>query len=392
MYDAQLYNPAAYYETVEQIRELPNTGAAFDDEAALLEELNRGPRAGHHMYRVFEIPKVSGKPEAGTRRITAPNQELMRYQYMLLTLLLRAAPVGSSAAHAYYRGRSIRSMAEPHVRKRWVIRLDLKDFFPSISPRMVSKAMRQRGIRPELFPLVDKFCFLDGGLPMGAPTSPLLSNIVAGHALDRRFLGLCDSWHMTNPTAECFRIEPIAYTRYADDLCFSSDYRQLPKIIPTLKWIIKDAGFEINLEKLKVLGWRNRQTVCGVSLNAHLGKPRQWRKTLRAILHNAVRDMTSGVCAPGYMIMPYSDDPIPVPLAALEGLVGHIEFLNPQQARFHRDHLNQIKEYCTHVPNTQEEHPAGRGDCGRGSDPFGSDDPEEDGQRVGHDPEPPIDD
>lgn len=312
-------------------------------EAAMIEELERR-RFHPRMYRRFEIPKKPGRPEAGTRSISAPGPDLMRCQYMLLEMLKKAHPTGSRAAHAYYAGRSIRTMAEPHVGKRWVVKMDLKDFFPSNTVRMVSRALRLRGIRLDLVPLISKWCFLDGGLPQGAPTSPLLSNITAAYFMDRRLLGLCGSWRMVSPTSRHLRVEPVEYTRYADDLCFSSDYRDLPHIIPVLRKIINSTGYRLNESKVRVASSRVRQAVCGVSLNVKVGKPRRWRRNLRAELHGIAMDIATGRCRPGTRLR--DGKVVTVNRKSLRGRVEHVRFLCAEQGESLADQLRIVANLC----------------------------------------------
>lgn len=317
----------------------PDTDAQRSPATILAELDNETFHPG--MYRTFTIPKRSG----GERQISAPNDELMRKQHLILNLIRAEEPKGSTAAHAYYVGRSIKTMAEAHVRKRWVIRLDLSDFFPNLSPYKVCDALRRQGMDPKLIRMIRKWCFLDGGLPQGAPTSPVLSNIATGFFLDRRLLGLCRTWRRDAKTnTAVMRYERINYTRYADDLCFSSDYRFLPKLIPALRSIITNAGFQLNDKKIRVMHRTGRQVICSVSLNQHVGKPRAWRMKLRGMIHRIIADIEHGRCALGYQLVSCETGTVtlPIPFSRIAGCVAHVEFLNKSQAHGLRQSLAKL--------------------------------------------------
>ena len=333
------FDPLTYYEAASPWASIEISEDR--DRELLMAELHEG---SFHpgMYRTFEIPKRASDPTGPQRVITAPNEELMQKQRLILDLLKAEHPWGSPVAHAYYAERSIRTMAQAHVARRWVIRIDLSSFFPNITRAMVGRSLRSRGVSASLIQLINKWCFLDGGLPQGAPTSPALSNITAGNLLDYRLIGFCDSWHTQRVVASGIRLEPIEYTRYADDLCFSSDYELLPKIIPPLRRIIEDAGFAVNEDKVKVMPSRGRQSICGVSLNRHLGKPRRWRYALKAWMHNVAMDVLNGRCPPGYMLV--GDDRVPIPFARMLGSIQHVHYLNPRQAEILWARFNRIIE------------------------------------------------
>lgn len=296
-------------------------------------------------YRRFELPKKGG----GTRPIAAPNARLMRVLKYLYRQLLDSRAPASSAAHAYYHGRSIRTMAEPHVGRRWVLKLDLKGFFPNIGHALVGKAIAP-DLPLELRSHVRKWCFLEGGLPQGAPTSPILSNLTAGRLLDRRLLGICAVWRTPRSRYHHhqLRVAPIAYTRYADDLCFSSDYPYLPEIVPLLRNIVEAAGFTVNEDKLRLMHAGGRQTICGVALNVRIGKPRRYRRSLRSRLHQYAVNIVDGRCPPGMCRegAPGAERLEPLPLARLRGQLEHIRFLNPDQAAWLERWWRLLSDLC----------------------------------------------
>lgn len=300
------------------------------------------------MYHTFEIPKNPEDPSAGTRTVTAPNERLKRAQYRILESLIACHPTGSSVAHAYYKGRSIKTMAEPHIGKRVVVKLDISNFFPSITPAQVRTVLRRQNIPAVTMNRVNRWCFYEGGLPVGAPTSPLLSNIVAARYLDRRLLGLTEKWRRGDPATDTFhRYDDIAYTRYADDLVFSSDYRLLPHMIPILKHIINEAGFEVNERKVSIRTNGKRQTVVGIATNRKLSKPRNYRKKLRNQLYLLALDIALGNCPPGMQKQPETGEITPINLQRLHGKIAHIRSVDAGQARSLQERYDLLTDLCS---------------------------------------------
>lgn len=237
-------------------------------------------------YVTFAIPKRSG----GKRLIMAPKRRLKAMQRRLLELLVEKLPV-SEQAHAFRRGRSIRTGAEPHVGKRFVLKLDLRDFFPSITFARVRGLLIAYGYS---YPVATTLAVLlteaerqpvevDGqvfhvpvGLRhciQGAPTSPGICNALVLR-LDHRLTGLAKK-------------HALGYTRYADDLTFSGDVDRatMQRIRSVAERIVGEEGFTVNSEKTRLTGTGGRQTVTGVVVNQTLGLSRQERRRLRAAWH-----------------------------------------------------------------------------------------------------------
>jgi hypothetical protein len=156
-----------------------------------------------------------------------------------------------------------------------VLELDLKDFFPSISKQRVLHALLKEHIEREIAEEIAETCTLNGYLPQGAPTSPFLANLVVKD-MDYRLAGLCKSWEPT------FK---IYYTRYADNLIFSSNLRKLNYMIPAIDLIIRQEAFVLNDAKTKVLRKSNRQIVLGLVVNRKTNVKRKYWRNLRAELH-----------------------------------------------------------------------------------------------------------
>jgi RNA-directed DNA polymerase len=236
-------------------------------------------------YVTFSIPKRSG----GERLIHAPKQRLKAIQRKLHELLVSRLPA-SSAAHGFRSGRSVATNARPHVSKAVVIKLDLKDCFPSIHFGRVRGLLVALGygysVATTLAVLMTEPprqpAEIDGKLVyvpvgprscvQGAPTSPGLCNAILLR-LDRRLAGLARKYN-------------FIYTRYADDLTFSGDDTTKIKLMITLTAkIVREEGFTLNRQKTRVLRRSRRQMVTGVVVNSSAGMSRRDRRRLRAEIH-----------------------------------------------------------------------------------------------------------
>ena len=221
-------------------------------------------------YFSFEIPKKSGS----TRLIEAPSQLLKMVQRGIM-MKFEGMFEPESPAHGFTRHRNILSNAQPHVGAAWVLNVDIAGFFPSISEGRVFMALQLAPLflDSDLAAILAKFCTRHGRLPQGAPTSPVLTNLISMR-LDRRFLNL----------ARDFGCE---YTRYADDLTFSGpSHQRMVKLLEMIKKIMSDESFELNESKTRILGSSMRQEVTGLTTNSIPNSGRKYRRETRAMLHH----------------------------------------------------------------------------------------------------------
>lgn len=275
-------------------------------------------------YRRFMLPKKTG----GQRTISAPMPRLKRAQYWVLDNLLAKVPC-HDAAHGFMPGRSIVSNAAPHCGKAVVINLDLKDFFPSVTYPRIKGVFQGLGYDERLASVLALLCsenacdelevdgerFFVGGkgrdrvLPQGAPTSPMLTNILC-RKLDRRLQGLAGKLGFT-------------YTRYADDLSFSASPEAaapVGRLLRQVHHVLRDEGFTPHPDKQRVMRAGSRQEVTGVVVNQKPSVSRRERRNLRAALHTAQR---RGVAAATWQGQP----------ATREVLVGYAQFVRMVDAR-----------------------------------------------------------
>jgi RNA-directed DNA polymerase len=213
-------------------------------------------------YRMFSIKKKSG----GLRKIEAPYPALLQCQKWIYENVLKHIPV-HQCAHGFRPNRSIVSNAEMHVGGEEILNVDIKNFFPSISIDRIIRIFRDLGYPKHVAFYMAAICCLDGKLPQGAPTSPVLSNLVA-RQIDARLYSLC-------------RKHKIIYSRYADDLTFSGNAIPL-WLISLIEKIIMDCGFRLNAEKTRMARKNaNRKIVTGIVVKADgIAVPRSYRRKL----------------------------------------------------------------------------------------------------------------
>jgi hypothetical protein len=237
-------------------------------------------------YSRFEIPKRSG----GTRLISSPKPALRAAQEWVRTQILVRRPV-SPAATAFRPGQSIVDNARPHIGAGVIVRIDVKDFFPSITFERVRgyfESLGYNGGVSSVLALVTTDAprarvTLDGetsfvivgerALPQGACTSPDLANLIV-LGLDARLMGLAAKLGWT-------------FTRYADDFILSHPDQDAnaAALISMVTRIANDEGFRINTKKTRIMRRPNRQTVTGLLVGEDVRLTRADLRRMRAFLH-----------------------------------------------------------------------------------------------------------
>lgn len=216
----------------------------------------------NNFYRTFSIKKRSG----GVRRIDAPYPSLLLCQDWIYRNILINKPIHESA-HGYVPKRSIFSNASVHLGARCLLKMDLKDFFPSIKINWVINYFSGLGYAENVAFYLAALCCCDGRLVQGASTSPYLTNILLV-GLDRRLSALSVKYG-------------INYTRYADDLTFSGEY--IPHgIINLISSIVADYGLCVNEAKTRLQINKSQKIVTGLSVAGNkLSVPRQYKRKLK---------------------------------------------------------------------------------------------------------------
>ncbi len=210
-------------------------------------------------YKIYKIKKPNGK----FRKITAPNDNLKSFQKEIMLYLSQFSI--HNLAHGFVSGRSIATNALPHIKKNFVLNIDLKNFFPSVKRHMIIPLFQKLNIEK----FVDYVLYEDG-LAQGSPCSPVITNLYC-YDLDKNLEKLSKEFG-------------YSYTRYADDLTFSGN-KLCKGFIKKVYIIVKDYGLIINKEKTKIQKRNVRQTVTGVVVNEKLNICRKTKKKIRAMKH-----------------------------------------------------------------------------------------------------------
>jgi len=330
--------------TLERLRD----AKTLDDVARLLGFVPKG--LSFVLYKIpdtqkyvsFTIPKRGG----GKRLIKAPEPRLALLQRRLAKLLYDCLeelkkgtpPSRRSLAHGFERGRSIITNANLHKRRRYVLNLDLEDFFPSINfGRVRGFFLKDKhfALQPKVATIIAQIACHENELPQGSPCSPVVSNLI-GHLLDSRLARFAKSHKCT-------------YSRYADDITFSTSRKDFPPElafpVPGTKaeWLlgaalrekIERSGFKINDKKTRMQFRASRQVTTGLMVNEKVNiRQEYWR---------AARQMCRALFTTGtYYRM--------VPVALTDGALGDPpvkkEFTNLNPIGGILDHIHQVKEHA----------------------------------------------
>ena len=217
-------------------------------------------------YREFSIPKKNG----GVRDIKSPYPSLLLCQkWIYKNILLKDEP--HSNCHGFTPSRSIVTNAKMHVNQKCILKMDLKDFFPSIPINWVINYFISVGYTQNVAFSLASICCYNRKLAQGAATSPYLSNLLLKN-FDHRIVALCSKYNIT-------------YSRYADDLTFSGEY--IPHYFNLIvEDIIESYSLTLNKEKTRLMINTNQKIVTGVSVSGvDISLPRKYKRKVKNELH-----------------------------------------------------------------------------------------------------------
>ena len=290
-------------------------------------------------YTTFEIDKKSG----GKRTIKAPTPKLKKLQSHLSHVLylclaeIERERAAKPISFGFRKDRSIAENASRHKRRRFVLNLDLEDFFPSFNfGRVRGFFLKDKafGLHPEVATTIAQIACDGTALPQGSPCSPVISELIA-QILDMRLIRLAKKYGVT-------------YTRYADDITFSTSQKDFPAGLATVDlnnpavWHLSEelvskivtSGFAINNAKTRMYFRGSRQMVTGLVVNEKVN--------IRSDYYRRARAMCDSLFQSGqyykFVIQPDDDDEEPKPdltnnLNPLQGILGHIYSVTQTEER-----------------------------------------------------------
>lgn len=260
-------------------------------------------RSKHLFYKKCEKLKSDGR----VRVFFKPQGELKKIQSLIHQRILQYAP-SHRIIHSYKKQRDSLSNATNHIGQEYVLKVDRKDFFPTIKPEMIHATLRKLGFSNNLAKLLTSICSFNEQLPQGAPTSPAIANLIQ-IPLAKRIDTLAE-------------IHKVNRSIFGDDV-YLSGTKRVKKSENLVRRIIEDGGFIINEDKSGVRTSREQQLVTGIVVNEKLNVSKVYRRKLRAIIHNC---QTKGV-ASQFEGIPHEAK------LKIKGMVNHVKKLNSQHGK-----------------------------------------------------------
>ena len=282
-------------------------------------------------YTTFEIPKRNGE----TRTICAPSGDLKILQVKLSNILWlyqksiwEEKGIKPNVSHAFEKEKSIITNARIHRNKRFVLNLDLENFFDCFHFGRVQGYFEKNNnfkLPHDVAVILAQLTCYQGRLPQGAPSSPIITNLIC-QSLDTYLLRVAKKYKLD-------------YTRYADDLTFSTNDRHFvenqEEFLAEANAAIKRAGFSINEKKTRLQFKDSRQEVTGLIVNKKLNVNHSYVRKTRAMAHQL------------YTTGEYLIDGVPGTLKQLEGRFSFIDqldhynnILDPQEIKHDAFNLN----------------------------------------------------
>ena len=320
---------------LQHIGDVAQLAQAMKCSVGLLRYLAFGRKtSGTTHYRRFLIKKKTG----GTRQISAPMPRLKHAQRWVLDNIFVPLEL-NDAAHGFRPSRSIVTNAQPHVGAKVVINLDIENFFPTVTYRRIKGVFRNIGFSESVAVVLAMICsesdvreveidmqkfYVAKGerfLPQGAPTSPAITNLIC-RGLDARLHRIAEQMGFT-------------YTRYADDITFSSKDSQanVGRAIRRIKHVIEDENFIVHPNKTRVLRSGHRLEVTGLTVNQQVNVSRKQLRNFRATLHQIERDGPAGKTwgnSPNVM-------------AAITGYANFVAMVDPEKGRQFQEQVRRIE-------------------------------------------------
>lgn len=284
------------------IKALARTELSLSEQSDILEN-------NESSYRRYYIEKADG----GKREIAEPCENLKKLQFAALPIVKELKT--SKYCAAYEKGCSIKLNATKHIKGKHILHLDIKNFFPSISEKMFKRAYKPSGkffyigkkmyerkmqsaMTAEEIDTLWSIVSLDGGLPIGATTSPFIANRIMTE-IDEKIAAICSG---------------KKYTRYADDLIFSSKKKIESTFISEVRNVLSNGGFTINEDKTYFMSSRKEVTGIIITGDKKLSTGTTYKKALKQDIYN-------------YLVKGEGD------ASVIRGRFAHLKHIEPQYAQ-----------------------------------------------------------
>ena len=292
-------------------------------------------------YHCFEIPKRSGEP----RQITAPITAIKIIQTKL-NWLLQLVHQPRNSTFGFVPCRNVVKNAAKHRRQRYVFNLDLKSFFPSINFGRVRGLFLAEpfNLAPEVATTLARLACHKNSLSQGAPSSPVISNMIC--------------WKMDKDLQILASKNSAVYTRYADDITFSTSIPEFPTDIckyddsvgkytvgSALLSLIEGNGFKVNERKVRLQWSRSRQEVTGLIVNTRVNVKRSFISELRAMLHDWQRNDLKAAeqnFRNHYVKNRHSSKPPPLFRDVVRGKLGYLAMVRGKEDRLYLHYLEKF--------------------------------------------------
>ncbi|KAB1087870.1 RNA-directed DNA polymerase [Neorhizobium galegae] len=236
--------------------------------ASLLRQVIHKP--AYH-YREFPIKKASG----ADRIVSTPKTYLKVIQWWIADNILNKIQL-SDSVHGFRRGKSYFTNASVHLNSKHILNVDVESFFDSITFAQITNVFNSLGYTEAGSLTLATLTSKNGIAPTGAPTSPMIANAIL-RSLDSHL--------------EAFAAKSnLLYTRYADDLTFSSPEWIDQSVVDAVTKYVESQGFKLNAKKTKFMGPGDRMEVTGLVTNAGLNASKEWRNWARGFLHRVSRE------------------------------------------------------------------------------------------------------
>lgn len=282
-------------------------------------------------YKKSVIPKKNGK----MRTLYIPDEKLKYMQRVILSEFLSEYRISKSAT-AYHKGSTLISNAQPHLNKKYILKLDIKDFFGNITFGRVYK-MFLNHFPVKYAKLFTELCCMNDMLVQGAPTSPYISNIIM-LGFDKEIERYCFN-------------NDISYTRYCDDITLSSN-NPLNSAYYKIRKELQKNGFELNKRKTHFVKYTHQQNVTGIVVNEKIQVPIEYRRKLRQELYYLHKFGANNVILRNNYT-DYIDNRNTLDEKYINSLLGKINYvlqIDPTNKEFIRE-KEKLCKYKNHISN-----------------------------------------